>query len=597
MKLAAKVRAYARLGWRSLADVGLYRAGLKTGLHPVLKIVPVPIAPGDFFCTANRPGPLPAATQAWQDRPWAFGRPCGPPSDDPPDWHANILTGARVRNSGANWYEITAFSKDIGDIKTVWEASRFDWVLSFAQRAARGEEGALDKLNRWLTDWTTRNPAYTGPNWMCGQETSIRTAHLVLAAMLLGDIAHLSAPVETLLRTHLRRIAPTTAYARGQDNNHATSEAMALFAGGLWLAHGSSDDTSRAEGRRYAAAGRKLAEERVRKLIFDDGGFAQYSHVYHRLMIDSLSVMEMARRTFSAPEFSAKFLSKAAAASQWLRFFTEPEKGDVPNMGSNDGAWLLPVGTGEMRDFRPSCALASTLFDDNTAYDDIPSAKDILKWFDIAPKKSRADEPRPSVRLFADSGIVALSEGDIRVYMRLPGTRFRPHQADALHVDIWRGSQNLVGDAGTYSYAEAGWDYFPSTAAHNTIEFDARDQMPRIGRFLFGEWLQRGIVSIDASAIMASASYTDHQGAKHQRTVQIKGDQIFVEDRISGVFDIATIRWRPASDAVRISTDGGKASYIEEKGLASLYYQLEEPVKVNAAKLSGEGTFSTVIEI
>src|SRR5690606_32830305 len=148
-----KARTYARLGWRSLLDVGLYRAGLKIGLHPVLRIVPIPVAKGAFFSASDRTDSLPSPTPVWQGRPWAFGKPCGSPSNDPPDWHANVMTGSRVQDVNVRWDKIRVFSSEIGDIKTVWEPSRFDWTVAFAQNAALGEAGALDKLNRWLTDW------------------------------------------------------------------------------------------------------------------------------------------------------------------------------------------------------------------------------------------------------------------------------------------------------------------------------------------------------------------------------------------------------------------------------------------------------------
>ncbi|MEW4468823.1 heparinase II/III-family protein [Parasphingorhabdus sp. JC815] len=598
MNLYTKVRAFARLGWRSLLDVGLYRIGLKTGLHPVLKIIPIPLATGDFFPTSARSGPLPPPTPVWQGRAWAFGKPCAGPSDDPPDWHANIITGARMQDVNLRWDKVRVFSSQTGDIKTVWEASRFDWVMTFAQNAALGKVGALEKLNRWLTDWTEQNPAYNGPNWICGQEASIRTAHLVLAAILLGNEQILLAPLESLLLLHLRRIAPTVAYARGQDNNHATSEAMALYVGGLWISRSCTDENRRTEARKYMETGRALAENRVKALIFDDGGFSQYSHVYHRLMLDSLSVMELVRRKFDATEFSTIFNDKAAAASEWLRFFTEPTKGDVPNMGSNDGAWLLPIGPSHSRDFRPSCALASTLFEGQTAFAETVSASSLLQWLNIEPETSIGLETVPPVRLFSDSAIAVISSGDWRIYMRLPGTKYRPHQADALHLDIWRGSLNLLCDAGTYSYANTGWEYFPSTAAHNTIEFDDRDQMPRVGRFLYGEWLQREEIHIgdNLGAPSITGSYTDYKGIKHIRTVTFTSDGVAVTDTIAGQFHTAQIRWRANDPAVRISTNSPVIEYVTENGLSSLYYQSKEPISVYTGILSNEDTFTTYLK-
>lgn len=47
--------------------------------------------------------------------------------------------------------------------------------------------------------------------------------------------------------------------------------------------------------------------------------------------------------------------------------------------------------------------------------------------------------------------------------LRYPRFRFRPSQADALHLDLWLEGRNLLRDAGTYSYnTESAWlSYFP----------------------------------------------------------------------------------------------------------------------------------------
>ena len=461
----------------------------------------------------------------------------------PPNWHANIFTGVQVDNSEAIWHEQATFSEKIGDIKTVWEASRFDWVLSFAQGAVTGRAGAIERLNSWISDWEDKNPAYFGPNWMCGQEASLRVAHLAAASVVLGHGDTLTPPLESFLYNHLVRISPTIAYARGQDNNHATSEAMALFIGGTWLKASGSGIAIRKAGDKYAKLGRNLMEERAAKLIFDDGGFSQYSFVYHRLMLDSLSLTELWRGILGEAGFSEKFYDRARRAAQWLGHFTNPENGDVPNIGSNDGAWLLPVGPGEFRDFRPSCALASSLFCEEIFFGETQTARQLFTFFDLSLPPAVAREASEGAMLFDQSGLVTLLVQKTRLVMRLPGFKFRPHQSDALHLDLWHDGECLLQDAGTYSYASEGWDYFPSTAAHNSIEFDGRDQMPRLGRFLYGAWLERDEVSIDDSGF--SANYIDAWGVKHQRSVRMESPhRIIVEDHIEGSFEIAILRWR-----------------------------------------------------
>ena len=105
-----------------------------------------------------------------------------------------------------------------------------------AQRVALGDPAELTRLNHWLANWSRLNPPYLGVNWKCGQEASIRVLHLAAAALILDQAEQPLGSLCDLLRAHLRRIAPTMAYAIGQQNNHGTTEAAALFVGGSWLA-------------------------------------------------------------------------------------------------------------------------------------------------------------------------------------------------------------------------------------------------------------------------------------------------------------------------------------------------------------------------
>ena len=75
--------------------------------------------------------------------------------------------------------------------------------------------------------------------------------------------------------------------------------------------------------------------------------------------------------------------------------------------------------------------------------------------------------------------------------IRFPKYLFRPKQCDALHFDLWHCGVNLLRDGGTYSYNSSKFldQYFPSVEAHNTIQIDGHNQMARIGRFMYGDWI------------------------------------------------------------------------------------------------------------
>lgn len=540
-----KLRTYARLGPVSIARVAAYRLGLKSGKHPVQHLVAT-VAQPPFFRPCWNQGVRTEPNRAWDDSLWWFGWRRAPLPDDPPDWFANPFTQTTQPNTARDWWRIPDFGA--GDIKGLWEVSRMDWAVAWATTAACGDVAALNRLNHWLADWVQKNPPYKGPNWKCGQEASIRVMHLVTAAWVLGQDGNPEQGLVDLLRAHLQRIAPTMSYALGQQNNHATSEAAALFIGGSFLA---GNDP---QAECWARKGRRGLEDCAAAMIAPDGSFSQYSVTYHRVMLDTYSLVEAWRLHRGVPEFSARLRERLVAATDWLWALTNSETGDAPNIGANDGARLLQLTGTDYRDFRPSVQLAAALFRDSDAYG--PGCWNRpLSWLGVAEGKPSSVPPSQS---FDQGGYHLLRKAATMAVLRYPRFRFRPSQADALHLDLWHNGINLLRDAGTYSYNAEGFEWFSGTAAHNTIEFDGLDQMPRLGRFLFGGWLKAEAVEPvldDGVTVSAAAAYTDARGVRHHRAITLSADALLCRDTISGNFEEACLRWRLSLDDWRLENN------------------------------------------
>jgi hypothetical protein len=602
--LGVRARTAFALGLLNIGRISLYRWGLRTGLHPVVRLhAALPSSP--CFRMPGSPRPSLPRSAAWEKEVRYFGWWPLAVDEAPPDWHLNPMAGLRVANPEREWWRIADFDPRVGDIKAIWEASRFDWVLAFAQRACAGDAESLERLNRWLGDWCRKNPAYQGPNWKCGQEASIRAMHLAVAALILGQVSEPEESLLALMEAHLRRILPTVSYAIAQDNNHGVSEGGALFIGGSWLAA-----RGRREADRWESQGRRLLENRIRRLIEPDGSFSQYSLNYHRLLLDTLCIVEVWRRFLGRPAFSLEFESRARAASEWLRAWIDPAGGDGPNLGGNDGTRLFPLTGTDYRDFRPSVQLASALLTGRRAYEDDGDWNLPLRWLDVPPPEVVA-EPSSS-RVFDHGGFALLRRKDALAMLRYPRFRFRPAHADALHVDLWVRGINHLRDAGTYSYnTEQNWlDYFPGTAGHNTVQFDGRDQMPRLSRFLFGDWLQGRVVKPLAESpdgVEFGAGYADGQGADHARTLSLRHGDLVVRDDIRGFARQAILRWRLKPGPWRVEgqkvTDGQNMLTVQAgmpirrfdlvTGWESRYYGKKEEVPVLEVEVGEAGTLTT----
>ena len=288
----------------------------------------------------------------------------------------------------------------------------------------------------------------------------------------------------------------------------------------------------------------------------------------------------------------------------------DPHSGDAPNLGANDGARLLPLTDTDYRDFKPSVQLAMALFTDRQAYSDDGPWNLPLAWLGVALPERQA-KPFTS-QVFDDGGYGVLKRDDVMLMLRYPRFRFRPGQADALHVDLWKAGENLLRDAGSYSYnTEPEWlNYFPGTASHNTVQFDDRDQMPRLSRFLFGGWLKtEGLQPLAENAEETSfgAAYRDGKGASHQRQVRLKGDCLIVRDKIQGFQKKAVLRWRvrpgqwrldgqtltDGEHVITVSSDVPLARIELVNGWESRYYLHKNEVPVLEVEIHNAGMLTT----
>ncbi|EKF9767626.1 alginate lyase family protein [Vibrio cholerae] len=598
MSLKLKAQTAKNLGIFNLVRVAVYQLGVRSGLNPVKRLNQAWIS-GLLF------RPLSASVQCKSSQRYQFSPFGWKPKQlvSQLRWSESALTGQIYSNMEKPWFCLSDFDSNVGDIKGIWEASRFDWVLGLAKDYLSGREQALDELNATTKDWLEHNPPYLGPNWKCGQEASIRVMHLAMAAKLLNQVDRPEPALLAFVKAHLKRIAPTISYAVAQDNNHGTSEAAALFIGGSWLV--SNGDKSAV---RWQKMGRKWLENRAARLIESDGSFSQYSTNYHRVMLDTYVMAELWRRDLDLPQFSDSLYRRLKAATNWLYQMTQAQGGDVPNLGANDGARLLQLTDTDYRDFRPSVQLASVVFFNSVAWKD-KGEYDIPLIF-LGLSKPEISLPPITTFHFEKGGYVGLrNQSGAFLLFNYPRFRFRPSQCDALHIDLWVDGVNLLRDGGTFSY-NAGQnyiDYYGGTRSHNTIQFDEHDQMPRLSRFLLGCWLKAKGVRCDTEQLTAQARYKDYLGCEHHREISLTETSLVVIDQVRGMRSKAVLHWRLAPDNWRVIGDTITNGYHEIKissdveikrleiveGKESRYYYQEATIPVLEVEIPSDGKITT----
>jgi len=574
------------LGITNLVRVALYKVLLKLRLHKSV-FIRSSFFKGPFFIQVDGKivdGLHPS--QKWENNAVLFSVHNFKLQNEFPSWHANSFKPEIVLDKSKPWFRYSDFNTQSGDIKIFWELSRMEWLLPMAQRAFLSKKTKISKINDWLSDWCESNPPYYGVNWKCGQEASIRVMNVATATILLRTDTIISAALSQFIKVHLYRIEPTLGYAIGQANNHGTSEAAALFIGGSLI--GGKD------GLRWANLGRKILENRAATLFMEDGSFSQYSLTYHRFALNTYALCEIVRKRHSLKPFSETLYCKLSVSTKWMISFIDPSTGDVPNIGANDGAQLLSLIDSDYRDFRSSAQLNSALFCGLFYKNNGDQSNQALKWLEVDPP-DKLSEPAHS-ETFSEGGFHLLRNSEMFAVLRVPQFRFRPSHADALHLDLWVNGTNIFRDGGSFSYADKKASWFASVEAHNTIQFDARDQMPRYGRFLFGAWLKaKNVIGVheENGTQISSASYTDSKGASHTRRVELGQNWMICTDDVKGFAESAVLKWRvPPGDwilvngnfinnkiKISVTADVEKEMCIYNS-IESRYYTLAEPITV-----------------
>ncbi len=404
-----------------------------------------------------------------------------------PDWHRNPFTGQRLP-ADRHWTLVDEYTQ--GDIKVIWEPSRFGFAFVLARQYARdGDDRWPELFWRLVECWRTDNPPEYGPNWRCGQETTFR-----VMAWCFGLYAFLSSPTSTpervanlaqMIAVSGDRIAGNLAYALSQRNNHSLSEPAGLWTIGVLF-------PEFAKSAHWRRLGREALEHQVADLFYDDGAFSQHSFNYQRL---ALHVLTWAVRLadLRGEPFSPGLKDRLGRAARLLLDVQDERSGSLPRYGHDDGALILPLSGCDYDDFRPVVQAAYTMATGSRCYDGGPWDEESMWLGGVEALGVPVVVAAPQERHNGEGGYHTLRAPSGFLFVRCPPRfRHRPGQADVLHADLWWRGQNVALDPGTFSYnAPPPWADIPlgSTTYHNTVTVDDQDQMDRAGRFLWLPWL------------------------------------------------------------------------------------------------------------
>jgi hypothetical protein len=422
------------------------------------------------------------------------------------------------------------------DIKFIWEPGRFGWAFCLGRAyCLSGDERYATAFWSYSENFLKANPVNLGPHWASAQEVALRLmafafAYQVFRASPQASLEHLN-HLRQAIAEHAARIPPTLAYARAQNNNHLLTEAAGLYTAGVFLPDHPFAQKWRALGWRWLNLG-------LQNQITSDGAYIQHSTNYHRLMLQ-VALWVQAMAASHGQLLPNETLNKLSLATRWLLSLLDRKSGQSPNLGPNDGAYILPLSTCPFSDYRPVLQAASQVFLGERPFEPGP-------WDEMA-LWLQADQPA------TQHAEIALAPSPITIhapaftphpswaYLRVARFTSRPGHADQLHLDLWWRGLNIAIDPGTYLYnGLPPWDNpLAQSAVHNTVTIDGVDQMLRAGRFLYLDWAQGQVVNQDMAedgsrrGVVAEHDGYRHAGITHLRSVSVteRGDWT-IEDRL-----------------------------------------------------------------
>jgi hypothetical protein len=417
----------------------------------------------------------------------------------------------------------------VGDHKIIWELNRHQHLVVLAQAFLfTGRHEFLDEIFQQLESWFEQNPFQCGINWASALEVAFRTLswiwlyHLVVSEM-----------PDALRRRLLNGLYRNGRYLAANlsiyfsPNTHLLGEAVALHAlGSLFESFPESDA--------WRKRGSEIVQHQLRYQVQADGSHFEQSTYYHIYALDLFLFH------YLLSEQPAEMKPILVRMADYLHYLLGPA-GKISFFGDDDGGRVFhPYGARD--EFGLATLTTCGVLFDRPEWIGDGLAEQAVWWIgaDVLQHRSAHYSPPSGSRLFDHSGAAFLQSGVLWVQADAGpfgfGSAGHSH-SDSLSITVWLDGLPVFIDPGTYTYVadpeERAW--FRSSAAHNTVRIDRRDQALGAGPF---RWKSKPIVQVEVwepdtirPKLKAVCRY---DGFTHHRTVILEPGRLVVIDDIEG---------------------------------------------------------------
>ena len=405
------------------------------------------------------------------------------------DWLTNPTTNYKY-DIKKHWSQIQDLSEEAGDIKFIWEKSRFSYLYDCIRYDYHFEEDQSEFVFSEIENFINKNPINQGPNYKCSQEISLRVLNWTFALYYYKDSEHLTerifAKILNVIYWQLHHVYHNIHFSRiAVRNNHAITETLMIYLSGKLFPFF-------LETKQWSKKGKKWFEQEIAYQIYEDGTFLQFSMNYHRVVIQLLSWgLQIAK--LNNEKFDEVVYQRAKKSLAFLDACSDPLTGMLPNYGSNDGALFFKLTDDDYRNYRSQLDDLRAIISKKTHF---PSES--IFWYGLKDIKIQQNQNFQETHTFEKGGYYIIQEDNTKTFVRCGAYKDRPSQSDNLHLDIWVNGINFLRDSGSYKYNthKKYIDYFNGCEGHNTVGLSKENQMLKGGRFIWYYWVKNVTVRL-----------------------------------------------------------------------------------------------------
>jgi len=430
---------------------------------------------------------------------------------DEVDWDHELKRNIDTPLEFAPWMNYRD-TQSYGHFKYFWELGRFQHLITLAKAYhLTGKEEYASEVAEQIESFVKQCPYLLGIHWIMPMEASIRLVSIAWIVAFMKE--YLKHNVETcnlieqIIKSHVDYIANN--FSRfSSANNHLIGEVTGVFLASFCFE--GLEGMARYKHRMYEMLCKEISLQ-----FYSDGVNKEQATHYHISCYNCFLLAGLLGHK-NGLEFPKEYWDVLEKGVEYISAMHNDDN-SVPNIGDSDDGKTILLSESDYNQAQSLLATSAVLFKRGDFKAKAKYFDEMSLWLLGRTGKQvfdalDPDEKKTLPEKFEEGGYYILSDNSASkakiIFDCGPlgfGSIAAHGHADTLSFMLYVDGCQFFIDPGTYTFeAENPYrNYFRSTAAHNTISIDGKDQSEMAGAFLWGrkansfieEWVSNNEIS------------------------------------------------------------------------------------------------------